>query len=316
MNSNQVFFTQKCLALSLLTVCVLGLGLVGCQSAMERQTARQKKVTAAEAALQANRDAQVIEASKQVYATGAALDQEKQKSDAVLLAQDFNDMAQTTLGLPKVADKETLRAMVLGLLSTNQNLVAAANQQKNILQGEIVALQAERDKLQGKLALAEDRRDADYGAAAVKAASYDKWKRRLYWIVGIVGGGFVLSLILPALSLAFPALAPFANIFSGFFGTVIRGVFRIAPKAMTSAGVVGKEAYNLTENTLADVVKAINQVKAKDPNTFEKVLSPELKDTTTQSTSRLKIREMTTRLASLSPESPLDTTLMPGSGRV
>lgn len=301
MKSNQVFRIQKCFAITLLSACILGMLLLGCQTASERQTKNQKKIDAALWALEDNQNLQIKEASKQIYASGVAIRQVTPKSPATQIASEFNSMAQTTLGYPNVEDKTVLKGMIMGLLSTNQSLRAAAEAQKHGLQEDIAALQTQKEELQVKLEKAESRRDEDYARAAAKAESYDKWRRRIYWTVGIIAGGLGLSLILPALSLAFPALAPFSAIFTGVFGRIGKMIFRIAPQAMTSAGVVGQQSYELTERTLADVVKAISEVKKKNQTGFETVLESELKNSTDPLTSRKKIQEIHERLERLAP---------------
>ena len=275
--------------------------LTGCRGALGIFGSKKAKVDASKQALVDNREAQVREASKHVYATGLALDAETNRSPAVTTATDFNELAQVTLGPPDVSDVSMLKEMINGLLSTNASLRAAAEKQKKQLENREADLQAERQKLEGKLDRAEKQRDEAYEDAAKKAAIYEKWRARLYWIVGILGGGFLLSIILPALSTAFPVLAPFAAVFNGLFGTLTRTIFRIAPKAMQTAGVVGQATHQLSENTLRDLVIAIGKVKSKDPETFEKVLKPELRDATSLDSSRFKIDEIKERLKTLSP---------------
>jgi len=275
--------------------------LTGCRGALGIFGSKKAKVDDSKKALTVNREAQVREASKHVYATGLALDAETNRSPAVTTAADFNELAQVTLGPPDVSDVHVLKDMISGLLSTNASLKAAAEKQKLKLESEVVALQEEQKKLEGKLDKAERNRDAAYEDAAKKAAIYEKWRARIYWIIGILGGGFLLSIILPALSTAFPVLAPFAAVFNGLFGTLTRTIFRIAPKAMQTAGVVGQAAHTLSENTLRDLVIAIGKIKAKSPDVFENVMKPELRDATSLDTSRQKIDEIKERLKTLSP---------------
>lgn len=301
LNRGQMFLV--CVAT--MAVC-LGIGMAaallsGCQTAAQKAAKQQAKVTKASDALRDNRDLQVAEAAKQVFATGVALDLEPSITPALRVAEEFNALAQATLGEPSVQDVTVLKEMVTGLLSTNAQLKAAAELQKKDLLADITQLQAERDELRAVLKKAEDRRDADYQNAAAKATIYDKWRARLYWIIGIVGGGFLLSIVLPALSTAFPFLAPFAAIVNGVFGTIVRGVFRIAPQAMDKAGVVGQQAFSLSERTLTDLVKAIGEVKKTNKSGFETVLEPALKDATDPNTSRKKILEIQDRLSTLSP---------------
>lgn len=299
MRSRHVFLVQKCLVGSLMLTCAGMLLLTGCKGTLGIFRSKQDKVDDTKRALVDNREAQVKEAAKHVYVTGLALDTETNRTPAIETASEFNELAQSTLGVPDVKDVTVLKEMLVGLLSTNQQLRALATKQKRELQSEVIALQQERDELQGKLRKAEDKRDAAYEDAAIKAAKYEKWRARLLWIVGILGGGFLVSIMLPALSTAFPVLAPFAAIFNGLFGTVARSIFRIAPKAMTTAGVVGKQAYDLSDRTLRDLVVAIQNVKIKNPQGFDEVLKEELKDATDPLSSRQKILEIKTKMATL-----------------
>lgn len=299
MSRNYIIFSRAVIA----TCLVAMIFVLGCRGSLGIFKSKQGKVDDTKAAVTANREAQVKEAGKHVYATGLALHAETNRSPAVSTAAEFNDMAQATLGVPDITDVKVLQEMVSGLLSTNLQIKAKAAKQKEALQADVIKLQEERDELQDKLAKAESNRDEAYQKAAVKAAAYEKWRARLFWVLGICGGGLFLALVLPALSVAFPVLAPFSAIVTGVAGTVARTIFRVAPKAMTSAGVVGQSAFQLTERTLADLVSAIDNVRTKQPEVFENVLSPAIKDTTDPLTARPKIREIQQRLKTLSPQS-------------
>ena len=298
MSRNYISFSRAVIA----TCLVAMIFVVGCRGSLGIFKSKQGKVNDTKTAIAANREAQVKEAAKHVYATGLALHVETNRSPAIATAVEFNDMAQATLGAPDVTDIKVLQEMITGLLSTNRDLKVRAEKQKEALQSDVIKLQAERDALQDKLTKVESARDEAYEQAAEKAAKYEKWRARLFWLLGIFGGGLFLALVLPALSVAFPVLAPFSAIVTGVAGTVARTIFRVDPKAMTSAGVVGQSAYQLTERTLSDVVRAIDQVRYKDPTVFETKISPELKDATDPLTARPKIREIQQRLKTLSPQ--------------
>ena len=298
MSRNYIIFSRAVIA----TCLVAMIFVLGCRGSLGIFKSKQGKVDNTKAAMTSNREAQVKEASKHVYATGLALHHETNRSPALVTASEFNDMAQATLGVPDINDVQTLKEMIGGLLSTNLELKARAEKQKTVLQADIVKLQTERDELEARLTKAEANRDEAYQKAAEKAAKYETWRRRIFWALGIIGGGTFLSLILPALSTAFPPLAPFSAIVTGVFGTIARTIFRVAPKAMTSAGVVGQSTFQLTERTLADLVSAIDDVRTKQPEVFENVLSPAIKNTTDPLTVRLKIREIQHRLKVLSPK--------------
>lgn len=301
--SREYVFWSRAIVLACLVALTASLGCRGSSDIFKK---KQGKVDDTKTAVVANRELQVKEASKHVYATGLALHTETNQTPAIETAAEFNDMAQATLGVPDITDVALLKEMISGLLSTNVQLKAKAEKQKATLQADVVQLQEERDKLQEKLKAAESNRDDAYQKAAAKAAIYEKWRARLWWILGICGGGVFLALVLPALSIIFPVLAPFASILPGLFGSIARTIFRVTPKAMTSAGVVGQSAFQLTERTLADLVSAIDDVRTKQPEVFENILSPAIKNTTDQLTTRPKIREIQQRLKTLSPMEATD----------
>jgi hypothetical protein len=276
--------------------------LAGCAGAVGRQTTRQGKVDAAHTALTSNRGAQVEQASKHVFAAGVALETETNRTPAIQVASEFAELAQLTLGSPSVSEVTVLRNMVFGLLSTNAELQVAAHVTKQKLLGDISALQEKQKKLEKQLVEAEAKRDADYQIAAEKAGKYEWWVNKIKWIIGIVCGSLLLSILLPALSVAFPVLSPFASIFNAVFGGITRSIFRIAPRAMESAGVVAGSAYALSERTAADLVVAIDNLKKKKPDIYELHLAPELRDATDAQTSRVKIGELKLRMRTLTPE--------------
>lgn len=265
---------------------------VSCQSANQRNLRNTGNVDDAKDAIDANRNLQVDEAKKHVYATGVALGSETNRTGSVILATEMNEMAKLTLGNPDIADVNELTGMVTGLLSTNSTEVVKAEQIKARLIKRIASLQSDVSELKDDLSEAEAKRDADYRKAAEKAERWETWTRRVKWIAGGLGFLIFLTIALPAASIAFPAIAPVAGLFSSLVGNIVKSIFRLIPSAVGKAGVVAGNTFNGYQQALKALTAAIDEMKLSNRTVYEAELRPKLLDKTDENTTRNVIRDV------------------------
>jgi hypothetical protein len=137
-----------------------------------------------------------------------------------------------------------------------------------------------QERLKVSLAKAEAKSDSVFTSVAATAATWVKIKRWAWWIGGGFLGLFGLTLIMPALSIAFPAFAPFGAIIGNVVGAIIKIPFKLIPQAVKGAGMVAANVHEKTDDTVKALVLAIERAKA-DPKAAA-VLKPHLLDATSK----------------------------------
>ena len=209
------------------------------RSGDERKTADAK--TKAEAALDANSAATVRAAAGRVAATGVALAARTNREPATDLAAQFNTQASALLPQPSVAELNDLKAIVGGLLSTNETLRAAATARLDAKDRELADLQRMTGELRAKLDAAEQSHEAAVSkltdAYAAERGVADKWRQEQAksWgqkILDLVGtGGLIALASTGVLSI------PLAGRAFGFFS-------RAMPSSSSFTGVVSKMDFS------------------------------------------------------------------------
>lgn len=236
-------------------------------SPASKQARIEAKLNKAEKSVDTNKDKQIEKAAGYISGTKTALSYETNKSPAVRIAADLNEIAGTIIP-PSVSQVVEFKQIVEGLLSTNELIRANAEKKLDSKNAEIVGLQSKLIDLEKKLEKTEAKRDEIATENARMANIWFRIKQIGYWIAilcGILLISHVLSLVLPV---------PYNSIFgilSGLLGGAGKVVFGLAPAAKSFAGVVSEKSFNLLHATANDIVNAVQELKEKDKEAYSKL---------------------------------------------
>ncbi len=261
---------------------VAGALLAGCFSAQKGGAKALKKVDEANAAIATNRTQQLDKAATFIHGANRALASETNRTPAVGLAYDLNTRAATIIGPPRYDDAVAIEGAVSGALSpiAEQQLKAAEILAR--LDGQVGALQKRMDALHGKKADAEENRDEKLVQFAAETDFGRKVKRWL-WIGGLSLGGLILApFILQVLSVLFPAFAPLTQLFAGILAFPFKLLMRAVPAAANAAGVVSREAHEKVEAVAVQTASAIETLKLRNRDAYDKDLRPALLSATNE----------------------------------
>lgn len=266
--------------------------LIGCQTPAEKQEKAAKKVAQKEEQIKTNQVAQV---KKGVGMSDAALhilgknpeptvydDVAKMSLETSMLAFQAADMMPPSYEILKY------RQMVEDLISTNAQIKASASNQLNVVRQQLAATEKREQSLSGELGKLQEKLDAVNAENAAMATTWSTIKRIFWWAVWIIAGGFIIklaSVIVP------PPYNSALYIVDHIVGGFVRMVFAVFGKAKDAANVVSKQAHDLSETTLRQVVDSVQQVREKNPE-VKALLDQVLKDETDKNSTRLKITEV------------------------
>ncbi len=180
------------------------------------------------------------------------------------VAKSLGERAQIAIGSPEMAEIIQLREIVNNLVSSNKDLVIKGNKQLKDKDLEVVNLQQSINKLQDTLQVKEDKLKQINETNAGLADKFVKLKSIFWWIVWIVGIGFVLTLLGKVLP------APYSNIIYLLalpFGILIKGIHALIPQAKEVAGVVGKEYKDGLEKIVVSLEDTKANISAKNEAT-------------------------------------------------
>ncbi len=244
-------------------LCVLMvLGLSGCLSnPFSKWTTATKKVETTQDKIQKNEDSTVEAVKSYNYGVKLSLDLDPAPSKYSTLASDFNNKSVAILGSPSLQEINDLKIMVSSLLSTNAKIIAKGQEQLNELDQKVYRLQSEKIELGVKLDNAEKRLVEVGGLNSKIASTWTSIKRVGWWILwAVIGYGVfrVLGAVCP------PPYNSAFGIIDFVIGGFIRGVFKLIPKAMDGAKVVGQE-YKETVNQLVESIET-SKVKVEAQN--------------------------------------------------
>lgn len=268
----------------LLPFIAVGALLAGCFSAQKGGAKALKKVDEANAAIATNRTQQLDKAATFIHGANRALASETNRTPAVGLAYDLSTRAATIIGPPRYDDAVAIERAVSGALSpiAEQQLKAAEILAR--LDGQVGALQKRMDTLHGKKADAEENRDEKLVQFAAEADFGRKVKRWL-WIGGLSLGGLIVApFILQVLSVLFPAFAPLTQLFAGILAFPFKLLMRAVPAAANAAGVVSREAHEKVEAVAVQTASAIETLKFRNRDAYDKDLRPALLSATNEDT--------------------------------
>lgn len=279
------------------------LGLFGtCGDPRKQADKSLAKVADAKAEVQEVKEDINTKAKAFVHGTGLALSAETNRTPAIEMATRFNQRASITLGPPDALDAQLVETIVREGLSgveerakRSENLLMALTRQVSDLQ----SLQAKKEEKVEKL---EDKRDSKMEGLAEEAAFARKIKRWLW----LAGGGLALTFLMPIIAqvvgVVFPAAGPLVGLFSVPFSIFGKILTRAVPTVATQAGLVSKQVLSETESerdkmkeTLKDLMQVIQDIKKKEPVTFEAALKPRLL-TATDDDTRSVIKELKVNL--------------------
>jgi len=258
------------------------LGCIGCFSAQKGGVKALKKVDEANAAISTNRNQQLDRAAAFVHGANRALASETNRTPAVGLAYDLSTRAATIIGAPRYEDSVAMEAAVRGALSgvAEQQLKAAEILAK--LDGQVTSLQKRMDTLHGKKADAEESRDEKLVQFAAEA-DFGRKVKRWMWIGSLSLGGLILApFVLQVLSVLFPAFVPLTQLFAGILAFPFKLLMRAVPAAANAAGVVSREAHEKVEAVAVQTASAIETLKLRNRDAYDKDLRPALLSATNE----------------------------------
>ena len=240
--------------LALFAFC-LALGLSGCSSTEKKVFHAQAESRRVENKIRQNEQAQRERLKSEIFAVSLLLENAKAElgnpelsGRALGAASGFNNRAQSLAGMPNVGEMDTVRKLVLGLLSENAELRSRAQKAEAKSVDDIRRLQDKAVVLQHELGI---KREASDEAGAKAAGELGKIKSEVNSWFGLAAIGYglkrfatylailvVVVLIALAVMLFFPALAPFAlnalaAIWHGFSFLIV-GAFRLAVNGIKS----------------------------------------------------------------------------------
>jgi hypothetical protein len=281
---------QKCLKFFLCTFLVVILtGCIG--NPLKKFNSATEKVVAVQEKKEKVEDKVAEKAIPYTFGAQYSLGKEENPSQPVTVAKNLLDSSLTITGPPSFKDSLEFKQIVDGLLATNQVIVKAAETKLVAKNQEVIGLQGQISVLEQKLGIAEKVKEK---IAQENSSMANKWAflKKIFWWSVWIAGFFILSQIL---STVLPA--PYGSVFgvlSFLGGLIIKGISSIIPKAKEFGGVVSSQAYNLSEKTLKELVKSIQEIR-RDEELAAKI-DPILLDKTNAEDSRLKIKEIKTQL--------------------
>lgn len=263
----------------------------GCGTPTQKNDKAEKRVETAKQAIAKNKDQQVEEAKGYVYAADRALSLDPNPSRFSTVGKMMTERSLLTLGNPDFETVIQYQRIIDGLVSTNAALQRKAEAELAKKDNQVIELQGDKASLERKLGKAEDSRKE---LAEKYAGMASKWARLIFWIrfaiYGVIGV-FIFRLIGVFVP---PPYNSFFTIIDFIFGGIGRCLFKLLPKAKETAGVVAKEAYDISEKTLSAVVGAV-QAARQNPDVRNHI-DPLLKDATDKEVTRPKIIDVKTNL--------------------
>ena len=247
---------------SVLIGALLLFSVAGCRNPEKQLQRDEQRIAALEKKKDANDDKTTSAARAQVFATGESLRRETNRTPAIDLAAEYNTKAQLILGPPAYSDAILYERIITQLLSENEEEKARGRAANSAKDREIVALQHRNASLSADLEREREIKARHDKENAAIATSYLRLKWWVKWgIAFAVGVPLLLVLLFVAVKVGVVAGLPGAGIvselFDRFLGGIGRGVFKVAPRAYESAGVVSANAFAELKNAFYELVDGI-----------------------------------------------------------
>jgi PBP1b-binding outer membrane lipoprotein LpoB len=263
--------------------------LSGCSSPTEKKEKLEQKKEVQSLKVETNRLAQIKQGAGMSDAALHIIN----KNPAPTIYDDVAKMSlETSLLSFQAADVmppsyELLRyrKMVEDLISTNDVIKASASNQLHQVQAQLANTERREQSLLSDLEKIQAKLDTVNKENAALATTWSSLKRIFWWAVWIVGGFFILRVVAAVVP---PPYNSIGFVVDHVLGGLCRMVFATFSHAKEAAKVVSKDAHDLSEETLKQVVEAIQQAKGKDP-AVRAVLEPLLLGETEKNSTRLKI---------------------------
>lgn len=196
------------------------------------------------------------------------------------VAKNFTERGLVTGGYPSMAETLILQKIVKDLVSTNQEIVLRGEKALKVKDQEVIDLQVQNKELQEKLSKQEEKLATVNAENAKLANTWKKITTGFWWILWILGIGFVLNVICHALPPPWNNIAAIIGLPIGLLIKIIKG---LVPSAISFGGVVSDTVHKQSQDTLEKLVLAIEEIRKNDPDTFKNI-EPVLKDKTTPET--------------------------------
>jgi hypothetical protein len=267
-------------------VVLLLISLTGCALFSNPLRDFQKaaaKVEVNQQKIENNKDKIIDQGGKYAFATQVVLDADPTTNLYTQVASGLNKKTILTLGMPSVADANTLTTMSERLVSSDTNQVNLGKKQLALLDAQIITLQKDKEALEVALTKSQDKFNIVSEANAGLANKWSKVVKVFWWIIyGLIAVVIVkvLSAVLP------PPYNTIVGIVAAPLGLIVKGIQGAIPEVKTFAGVVHKDYQTATE----DLITVINKLKEKHPDIHQDI-SKEVYNNTDSTTSARVINQ-------------------------
>jgi hypothetical protein len=264
------------------TGCSTIRGIFGKKASAEAKQA--SKIEQIDDKIATNNEDKIIQISSFSYGIQYSLNKVTNPEPSVIIAKDLNTRILTLSGNPLLEEIKRMELLVDNLTSTNIALIKKGQTDLANKDKEVVKLQNESNKLLDEkdtevkkyMLLAKDTAlRADTAQAELKkftgwfglSAIYQGFKQLFTTSIWFIVIFIILFIVLRILSTTNPIAAAIFGVFNLIGSWFISALKYITPKAASAAGYVGKEAYDLTKQTLTKVVDAVEVAKTKGVDT-------------------------------------------------
>lgn len=230
-------------------------------SPVSKEIRAEKKIIQSKEAIFSSEEDILKESRGYIYGASVSLSLNPETNKFTQVAEKMLDKAQVALGPPSMEDANKMTEIINGLISTNKQLIAAAESALKEKDSKIIGLQNKIENYELNLKKSEQkfvelsRENASMADIVYKAKSIFWWI--IYVLIGYVVCKVLLVLVPP----------PFNSIF-GIFDYIIGGfgrlVFKLAPKAMESAKVVSADVQTALNHVVTSVQEAKIKIDAKN----------------------------------------------------
>ncbi len=263
----------------------------GCLQPLKKWNAAIKKEDKTEQKIDSKKEETAEKAKTFIHGTGTALKLDPSPSKYSDVALTLNQRAELTLGQPSYQDSLVIDKIVVGLLSTNEQIKAEAKKSLDIKDSEIVKLQTQLKDLGVKLETIQGEKDV---LGLKNSVLGQKWSNLMVWIKWIFWGIIFIFVFRVVMAVVPPPYNSLGFVVDGVFGVIGKFIFRALPKAREYANVVKKDVFDVSEQTLKSLVAAVQDIRNKeikpsdainnDPVKISSIIDPILKDKTDEIT--------------------------------
>jgi hypothetical protein len=250
-----------------------------CSTPIGRFFKAEKNIQQIKNDISTNEDKKVESAKSYLFGADYSLSLDLSPSKYSQVAKEMTSKGLVILGPPTMENANQFQDIIKKLVSTNQQEIAKGQKLLKEKDDEVVDLQNENKELSDKLEKSQIKADQVNAENAKLANTWKKITHGFWWIVWIIGIGFVLSIISKFLP---PPYSTIGGIVAMPVGLLIRFLHGLVPAARDFSKSVKQETYNETKTALSNVTEAVQIIKQDSPEIYNKSVKPILLQTTSE----------------------------------